>query len=128
MNGVSSRPLVIFSGILLTAFMLLPGCRCCPSSNCYYNVVDDISDKQLTLDRFYRPTLDISRAGMPDWCQSRLNCKLCGCRCNGTCCRTGQPLYPAEYRLRYEAHLAQEAAKKQSTRTPSASPVPPLPK
>ena len=113
---------------MLSISVSLSGCRCCQWSNCYYDKIDDISDHEPCMDRFYDARFDISRAGMPDWCQGKLNRKICPCRCNGISCRHKPIMYPSTYRAKYQKHLADEAAKqKQQQLDPTASPVPPLP-
>ena len=81
----------------------LTGCRCCPGVERYAATIDAISDHEGTLDRCYRPTCDISRAGKPDWC-SRCNRRLAACRCE--CQPPFQPfsdehLYPPRYESLY---------------------------
>ncbi len=118
---------LLLSGLWIVASSLA-GCRCCPASNCYYDAIDDISDHKAQLDRFYHPTLDISRAGMPDWCASRLNRKICPCRCNGMSCQPKPILYPSTYRQRYQQFLNEQAAEdRQRKYEEPSSPVPPLP-
>ncbi len=43
------------------ASMLLVGCHCVEFSERYGDRIDRIADRQLTLDRFYRPGLDLTR-------------------------------------------------------------------
>ncbi len=43
------------------AFTLLVGCHCVEVSERYGDRIDKIADKQLVLDRFYRPGLDLTR-------------------------------------------------------------------
>lgn len=61
------------------------GCRCFPGFNAYGDWIDDIGDDECTLEGFYDPRWDISRAGRPDWC-GPINRWLGDCRC----CNQGQ--------------------------------------
>ncbi|WP_145197834.1 hypothetical protein [Thalassoglobus polymorphus] len=47
------------SGLLV--LVALSGCQCCEVSEIYGDRIDRIADRQLTLDRFYRPGLDLTR-------------------------------------------------------------------
>ena len=75
------------------------------------------------------PGLDISRVGMPDWQQFGINRFLCPCR-NGRCCRNCGPIYyPAEYRTKYWAMLAEkdQASDEFVPESDSAEELDPLP-
>lgn len=111
------------------------GCRCSPLAERCYDKVDCISDHKACLDRLYCPRLDVSRAGMPDWCSGRAHSKCR--RCQGRCCCQGQAWYPTEHTMAYRASLAEAEAKKNSKaeksgweKTPvkddSKIPVPPV--
>lgn len=66
--------------VLIQLIIVSSGCQCFQASNRYYNLIDDVSDSEVYVDRFYRPTWDLTRIGKPDWCQSRFNrwwCKCC---------------------------------------------------
>ncbi len=45
----------------LLVLVALSGCQCCEVSEIYGDRIDCIADKQLTLDRWYRPSLDLTR-------------------------------------------------------------------
>lgn len=49
--------------LVLLVVLLLAGCQCFDISERYGDVIDHIADRQLTLDRFYRPGLDLTRVG-----------------------------------------------------------------
>lgn len=72
------RSRAILSLLLVSA--VGAGCRTCSLLNPYANAVDDIKDSQVYFDNWYRPRLDISRAGKPDWCGS-INSKIGGNIC-----------------------------------------------
>jgi hypothetical protein len=57
------------------------GCQCYGLTERYADFVDDVSDHKPNLDRFYSAKYDLNRIGKPDWCQSRINCWLCGRAC-----------------------------------------------
>ncbi|MEX1232893.1 MAG: hypothetical protein WEB58_21780 [Planctomycetaceae bacterium] len=59
----------------------LTGCQCSVLTRYYADAVDDVSDYDLEMDAFYRPTWDLNRIGKPDWCQSAFN--RFWCRCHG---------------------------------------------
>lgn len=59
----------------------LAGCQCSPLTRNYANFIDDVSECDLAMDAFYRPTWDLNRIGKPDWCQSAFN--RWWCRCDG---------------------------------------------
>ena len=42
-------------------FTLVSGCQCCPLFDYYANVVDDINDTHLYVDRLYNPRFDLTR-------------------------------------------------------------------
>lgn len=64
--------------VLMTGLSLVQtGCHCCGVSECYSDVIDDVSDKDLCLDRYYCEKLDVTR-----WCMNR----QCGCRHDGQHC------------------------------------------
>ena len=65
-------------------FTLVSGCQCCPLFDYYANVVDDINDTHLYVDRLYNPRFDLTRMGKPDWC-SPLNSHFCRRCCNNGC-------------------------------------------
>ena len=87
---------------------IISGCQCTPFTARYGNVIDDLSDSKLEMERFYQPGLDVSRVGMPDWRRYRWNHLLCKCKCR--LCRSGcHPVeYPAYYTLRYHAGQAKK--------------------
>lgn len=97
----------------LTLFFSLigaSGCRCCSWADTAYRKVDQINETKWCLDHKYKPCLDISRAGMPDWCECSWNQKLCSCRCNGGPCRPCPPAYPIEYTMKYYADMQEKEA------------------
>ena len=67
--------------VLIQLIIVSSGCQCFQASNRYYDLIDDVSDSEIYVDRFYRPTWDLTRIGKPDWCQSRINRWWCKC-CN----------------------------------------------
>jgi len=81
---------------VLIAFvaLFLTGCQCCRLSEPYADLIDDISDRPVTLDALYNPELDLQRIGKPDWCRSRLNRWLCRGR---DCCSGGQGGYDPHF-------------------------------
>ncbi|MDA0832115.1 MAG: hypothetical protein O2955_08290 [Planctomycetota bacterium] len=62
-------------------FWGLAGCQCSMLTRYYADAIDDMTDRDLEMDCFYRPTWDLNRIGKPDWCQSAFN--RFWCRCNG---------------------------------------------
>lgn len=76
--------------VLIQLIIVSSGCQCFKSSNLYYNLIDDVSDSEVYVDRFYRPTLDLTRIGKPDWCQSRFNRWWC------KCCKEYGPVYVSD--------------------------------
>lgn len=93
--------------LLLLLPLLNTGCQCYRLTHRYGGLIDDLSDYKMEIDPLYVPGLDISRVGMPDWQRFGLNRLLCPCA-NGRCCRRGKIYYPAEYRMRYWAALAEQ--------------------
>jgi len=92
---------------LMGLMAIISGCQCTPMTARYGDVIDDISDSKLELERFYEPGLDVSRIGMPDWRRFGWNHKLCKCKCR--LCRTSShPVeYDAYYTLKYHAKQAE---------------------
>jgi hypothetical protein len=82
---------------------LVSGCQCCPWTDCYGNVVDDINDTHIYFDRVYNPRWDLTRMGKPDWCGPinrlfcRRNCNPNGCYDRYDDCNLYPPLYPYEF-------------------------------
>ncbi len=92
---------------LLGLMAIISGCQCTPMTSRYGDVIDDISDSKLELERFYEPGLDVSRIGMPDWRRFGWNHKLCKCKCR-LCRSSSHPVeYDAYYTLRYHAKQAE---------------------
>ena len=85
--------------IVAVIFPLISGCQCCPLFDHYANVVDDVNDTHLYLDRCYNPKFDITRMGKPDWC-SPFNSHFCKRCCQNGCydryddCNLYPPLTP----------------------------------
>jgi len=88
------------------------GCICCPGFRTYANVIDEISSKQGCLDNVYKPRLDISRMGQPDWC-GPINRHFAECQCEqwgfswnkyNDCYR-----YPPSYGYSYPGNLVAES-------------------
>lgn len=52
--------------LMLLICMLSAGCHCCRWSECYNDAVDDVTDCDLCLDRYYCEKLDVTR-----WCMNR---------------------------------------------------------
>ncbi len=124
MNAASNCRL---AWLLLLTLCLSSGCFCSPARWCYHDTIDDISDHKVCLDHLYRPGLDISRAGMPDWCQSRFNRRHAPCRCCDGYCRPPLAAYPAEYTLKYRAAQAEKAQQKSTPQPTPAANRPQLP-
>jgi hypothetical protein len=57
------------------------GCLCRWKTDCYGDLIDDISDHDLELDCLYCPALDLTRIGFPDWCECPVNRALDCQRC-----------------------------------------------
>jgi hypothetical protein len=70
-------------GLLLA--VLSSGCRCGWLDNASGDLIDTLTERRLTWDCLYKPELDLSRIGKPDWCRSPLNRLLCRDKCCGTC-------------------------------------------
>lgn len=70
-------------GILFT--VLSSGCRCGCLENTSGNLIDTLTERKISLDCLYRPELDLTRIGKPDWCRSPLNRLLCRDKCSGSC-------------------------------------------
>jgi hypothetical protein len=93
--------------VLIQLIIVSSGCQCFKASNLYYNLIDDVSDTQVYADRFYYPTLDLTRIGKPDWCRSPINRWWCKC-CND--CRphyiSATPItdYSSQHSQSSEAH------------------------
>jgi hypothetical protein len=73
-----SRRLLVLS--LLAVLGASAGCRCFPGFDRYADFIDDVGDDECTLEGFYSPRWDISRAGRPDWC-GPVNRWFGGCVC-----------------------------------------------
>lgn len=73
----------LWISVAAIAIGLISGCQCCPWTDCYGNVVDDVNDTHVYFDRVYNPRFDLTRMGKPDWCGpiNRLFCQR-NC-CNG---------------------------------------------
>jgi hypothetical protein len=65
---------------VLAALTCVSGCRCFPGFPHYADLMDDVGDDEWAFDQWYKPRLDISRAGKPDWC-GPVNRRLAPCRC-----------------------------------------------
>ncbi len=92
---------------LMGLLVIISGCQCTPMTARYGDVIDDISDRKLELERFYVPGLDVSRIGMPDWRGFGWNHKLGKCKCR-LCRSSCHPVeYDAYYTLRYHAKQAE---------------------
>ena len=92
---------------LMGLLVIISGCQCTPMTARYGDVIDDISDSKLELERFYKPGLDVSRIGMPDWRGFGWNHKLHKCKCQ-ICRSSSHPVeYDAYYTLRYHAKQAE---------------------
>lgn len=82
---------------------IVSGCQCCPLTDCYGNVVDDVNDHHIYFDRVYNPRFDLTRMGKPDWCSpiNRMfcwrNCDANGCYDRYDKCNVYPPLYPYEF-------------------------------
>lgn len=105
--------------LLAILFLLLSGCRCCRLSNCFYNHLDDCSDFKAELECLYPPELDISRAGMCDWCASSANRAICPCRCNGTSCCVKPVFYPSKFTTAYRQKQLEEKSTRSKGDLPS---------
>ncbi|WP_437185033.1 hypothetical protein SH668x_002123 [Planctomicrobium sp. SH668] len=60
-------------GVLLLA---MTGCQCFGVTERFQDSIDHVADRRPHLDRFYRPTWDLTRIGYPDWTASRINSRL----------------------------------------------------
>jgi len=82
---------------LLVSTCALAGCQCCHKTECYSDVIDDVSDHTFCMDRFYSPTCDLTRIGYSDWCESELNRTWCSLGCkDGACCRHAAAEVPCD--------------------------------
>lgn len=102
-------------GLWLLLWPGLAGCQCTALTDGYGNIVDDVHDLAVSLpplDRFYSPTLDLTRIGMTDWCMQGSNAALC------RRCRTRQIVVVAP-------ESAQAAITPDETNVPGREAVPP---
>ncbi len=68
----------------ITAIWLVPllaGCQFCPLGEPLMCTVDAIADHEPNLDGLYHPACDLTRIGMPDWCECRLSRLKCPHAC-----------------------------------------------
>jgi hypothetical protein len=92
MPGGESRMRILSAlGIAMMALVVLfnSGCQCHPRIDVYEDAIDDISDNSLKFDGLYRPGLDLTRCGKPDWCSSPINrlfYKGCCANCQEAAC------------------------------------------
>lgn len=71
--------LIVFSAL---AALGLAGCRTCRCTDHLGCLIDHKKDYPVLFDTWYCPRLDISRAGMPDWCgpvNRLVGCRSCDC-------------------------------------------------
>lgn len=66
---------------MLIVITAAAGCQCIGLTEKYQDKIDRIANHEPHLDRFYKPTWDVSRIGRPDWCQSPINRWWCGKNC-----------------------------------------------
>lgn len=113
---------------LALILLLAIGCRCCPCTPHYDQVVDHVVDHPYRLDHWYRPQWDVSRAGHPDWC-SRFNARLCPCRCQEGSYTPppGGPLYPVSHPYFYPGRSPEPRALSRSTSATTRPGLPPVP-
>jgi hypothetical protein len=105
---------------------LLAGCRCCPLTTSYANVIDDVSDTHVYFDNWYCPRWDISRAGKPDWVGTD------GRRLRHNCCSEGEwdryddcNLYPPSYPYEFSGHAMPDPFVRHVPSSPAQPPTPP---
>ena len=80
------------SGFCLLFAVLSAGCRCGCLESASGDFIDSLSERRLSLEFVYKPGLDLTRIGKPDWCRSSLNQLFCRDTCCGSCgnsCRSG---------------------------------------
>ena len=80
------------AGFGLMFAVLSTGCRCGGLENASGDLIDTLTERRLSLEFLYKPGLDLTRIGKPDWCRSPLNRLLCRDKCCGSCdnsCRSG---------------------------------------
>jgi len=73
------------AGFFVLITVLSSGCRCGYLNDASGDFIDTITEPRLSLDRWYRPELDLTRIGKPDWCRSPFNRLLCRDKCSGSC-------------------------------------------
>ena len=84
------------AGLGLLFAVLSTGCRCGCLENASGDLIDTLTERRLTLEFLYKPGLDLTRIGKPDWCRSPLNrllrrekcCGTCGSSCQSGCCHS----------------------------------------
>ena len=80
------------AGLGLLFVVLSSGCRCGGLDNASGDLIDTLTERRLSLEFLYKPGLDLSRIGKPDWCRSPLTRLLCRDKCRNSCgnsCRSG---------------------------------------
>ena len=80
------------AGFGLLFAVLSTGCRCGSLDNASGDLIDILTERRLSLEFLYKPELDLTRIGKPDWCRSPLNRLLCRDQCCGSCgnsCQSG---------------------------------------
>ena len=73
------------AGFGLLFIVLSSGCRCGGLENASGDLIDTLSERRLSLEFLYKPGLDLSRIGKPDWCRSPLTRLLCRDKCCSSC-------------------------------------------
>lgn len=77
-----SSAIRLFATLAAAVSIFSSGCQCCHFTECYADIIDDVSDHKIVLDGLYNPATDLNRIGKPDWCACPLNRAICNCgRC-----------------------------------------------
>jgi len=93
-------------------------------TDCYGDLIDDVSDHNLEVDCLYCPAYDLTRIGFPDWCECPFNRALDYERC-----ASNLPYYGPRNRTRYAYDMAamQQYQQQQQPAVPADNAVPPAP-
>jgi hypothetical protein len=78
------------AGLGLLFAVLSVGCRSGGLENSSGDLIDTLTERRLSLDFLYKPGLDLTRIGKPDWCRSPLNRLLRRDKCCGSCSNSSQ--------------------------------------
>jgi hypothetical protein len=120
--------------LCVTTLLASSGCLCRWKTDCYGDLIDDISDHNFEVDCMYCPAFDLTRIGFPDWCACPMNRALDCQRCAdnlpyyGPRNRTmAQSLAAARSQSQQEASPAQEETLPPQPSEPDKIDLPPAP-